>query len=187
MRRTQPHRPSDHRVPVGRLATAAFGIAGLVASFAAGSTAGAATNLTTKSVVISTVKNAKLGTILVSGKTLYTLNASKVACATQCVKIWPEVTLPKGVTKATAGSGVSASKLGTVQRAGGVVQVTYEGKALYWFSGDTAAGQVHGDVTDTWGTWSAVVTAKSATSSSGSGSGSGSGSAGNSGTGGAAF
>ena len=50
--------------------------------------------------------------------------------------------LPKGVTKATAGTGVSASKLGTVTRSGGVLQVTYGGKPLYWFVGDTAAGQV---------------------------------------------
>ena len=44
--------------------------------------------------------------------------------------------------------------------------MTYAGKPLYWFSGDTAAGQVHGNVTDTWGKWSAVVTAKPARSSS---------------------
>jgi len=79
------------------------------------------------------------------------------------------------VTKATAGTGVSASKLGTVKRSGGALQVTYSGKPLYWFSGDTGAGQVHGNVTDTWGKWSDVVTAKSASSSSGSGSTSGSG------------
>ena len=42
------------------------------------------------------------------------------------------------------------------------LQVTYSGKPLYFFSGDTAAGQVHGNVSDTWGKWSAVVTVKSA-------------------------
>ena len=72
---------------------------------------------TAKSVVVSTVKNSKLGTLLVSGKTLYTLKASKTACSTSCLKVWPELVLPKGVKKATAGSGVSASKLGTISRA----------------------------------------------------------------------
>jgi predicted lipoprotein with Yx(FWY)xxD motif len=49
--------------------------------------------------------------------------------------------LPKGVKKATAGSGVSASKLGTKTISGGVRQVTYGGKPLYWFSGDTGPGR----------------------------------------------
>ena len=58
--------------------------------------------------------------------------------------------------------------------------MTYAGKPLYYFSGDTAAGQVHGNVTDTWGKWTAVVTVKAAakTSSSGGSSSSGSGGAG---------
>ena len=60
-----------------------------------------------------------VGTILVSGKTVYTLKPSKTACSTACLKIWPALMLPKGVTKATAGKGVSASKLGTVKRSGG--------------------------------------------------------------------
>ena len=115
---------------------------------------------TTKSVVISTAKNSKYGTILVSGTTLYTLKPNSVACTAKCLKFWPEVLLPKGVTKATAGTGVSAAKLGTVKRAGGALQVTYAGKALYWFFKDTAAGQVKGVGTDTWGVWSVVVTKK---------------------------
>jgi predicted lipoprotein with Yx(FWY)xxD motif len=67
---------------------------------------------------------------------------------------------------------VSSSKLGTVTRAGGVRQVTYGGKPLYWFVGDTGPGQVHGDITDTWGKWTAVVTAKAkSTTASTAGSG----------------
>ena len=118
----------------------------------------------TKSVVISTAKNSKYGTILVSGHTLYTLKPSKVACGAKCLKIWPEVLLPKGVKKATAGTGVSAAKLGTVKRAGGALQVTYSGKALYKFFEDTAAGQVKGVTTDTWGKWSVVVSEKPSSS-----------------------
>jgi predicted lipoprotein with Yx(FWY)xxD motif len=182
MEQTKQHRETTHRLPVGRIAAAAFAVGGLSASVFAVSTAGATTSRTAKSVAISTVKTANFGKILVSGKTLYSLKASKTACTAACLKIWPELVLPTGVTKATAGTGVSASKLGTIMRTGGVRQVTYNGKALYRFSGDTAAGQVNGNVTDAWGKWSAVVTAKVATSSSGSSSGGS-----NSGSGGAGF
>ena len=120
--------------------------------------ASAAASHKAKSIAISTSKNSQFGTILVSGTTLYTLKASKTPCTAQCLKIWPEVLLPKGMKKAKAGTGVNAAKLGTVKRAHGVLQVTYAGKPLYWFSGDTA-GQVNGNITDIWGKWSVFVTA----------------------------
>jgi predicted lipoprotein with Yx(FWY)xxD motif len=163
--KVEQQRKSTRRVPSGRLAAAALVVGAISASLFVVSTAGALTSRTARGVVVSIVKNGRFGKILVSGKTLYTLKASKTACTAQCTKIWPELVLPKGVAKAKAGSGVSASKLGTVKRKGGIRQVTYSGKALYWFSGDTAAGQVNGNVTDTWGKWSVVVMEKSAHSS----------------------
>jgi predicted lipoprotein with Yx(FWY)xxD motif len=135
-----------------------FAVGGLFAPVLAANPAGAATS--PKSVVISTLKTKKFGTILVSGRTLYTLKPSKTPCAASCQKVWPEVLLPKGQMKATAGPGVNAAKLGTVKGAGGALQVTYSGKALYWFVGDKAPGQVNGNGTDTWGTWSDVATVK---------------------------
>jgi predicted lipoprotein with Yx(FWY)xxD motif len=155
------------------VAAAVVALGGLSGSLLAVSTAGAAgaaTNRSAKAVVVATVKSAKFGKVLASGKTLYTLKASSTPCTSACLKVWPELVLPKGVKKATAGSGVKASKLGSVARAGGVRQVTYGGKPLYWFVGDTANGQVNGNVTDEWGTWSAVVTAKPAASASSSSS-----------------
>jgi predicted lipoprotein with Yx(FWY)xxD motif len=163
MEQTNQHRVTAHRGSVGRIAAAVCAAGGLFASVFAPGTASAATTHAAKSVVISTLKTKKFGTVLVSGDTLYTLKPSKTACTAACQKIWPEVLLPKGVTKATAGAHVSAAKLGTVKGAGGVLQVTYSGKALYWFSGDKAPGQVTGNVTDTWGTWSDVGTVKPAT------------------------
>ncbi len=179
MQQVEQDRASTHKVSLGRMASALVALGGLSGLVVADGTAGAAT-----SVVVSTTKNAKLGTILVSGKTVYTLKASKTPCSTQCLKIWPALMLPKGVTKATAGTGVSAPKLGTVKRSGGALQVTYSGKPLYFFIGDTAAGQVHGNITDTWGKWSDVVTVKSAQPSSSSSSGS---SGSTAGTGGVSF
>ncbi|HLN17434.1 MAG TPA: hypothetical protein VK277_11885 [Acidimicrobiales bacterium] len=164
-------RGADRKIPVVRMAGAMLALGGLSASLATTGAAGAAT-----SSVISTTKNAKFGTIVVTGKTVYTLKPSKVACTAQCLKTWPEVLLPKGTTKPKAGPGVNAAKLGTVKRSGGALQVTYAGSPLYWFIGDTGPGQVHGNITDTWGKWSVVVTAKptggsSTTSSTSAGTG----------------
>jgi len=118
-------------------------------------------------VVISTVKKASLGTILVGQKkTVYTLKPTKVSCTAVCHRVWPEVTLPKGVLHASAGAGVNASRLGIIARAGGVRQVTYEDKALYWFSGDSSVGQANGNgAKDQWGTWSVLLTVKPITRS----------------------
>jgi predicted lipoprotein with Yx(FWY)xxD motif len=170
--------------PVAGVVLALGGLSGLIlAEGAVGAASG---------VVVSTTNNSTHGTILVSGKTLYTLKASKTSCTAQCLKIWPALMLPKGVTKATAGAGVSASKLGTVKRSGGGLQVTYSGKPLYLFVGDTVAGEVNGNLTDTWGKWSAVVTGRSVQASAGSSTGSGSSSGSDSGgstagTGGVSF
>jgi predicted lipoprotein with Yx(FWY)xxD motif len=168
MRQTKQHRGPGRSVRIGLIAAAIVAVGGLSASAVAVGTAGAATT-----TVISTSKSAKYGTVLVSGKTVYTLKASKTACGKACLKVWPEVLLAKGQKKAKTGTGVNAAKLGTIKRANGALQVTYAGKPLYHFVGDTAAGQVHGDVTDTWGKWSAVVTkapsgSTSTTSSGGS-------------------
>ncbi len=193
MTHTTTSRMGDRRVAAGGVAVALAAIGGLSTTVAG--VAVASTSHSGSSVVVSTIKSSKYGTVLASGKTLYTLKASSTACTSACLNAWPELTLPKGVTKATAGSGVSAAKLGTVSRSGGVLQVTYDGKPLYYFIGDTAAGQVHGNLTDTWGTWSVVVIAKATSSGSSSGassgssssSGSGTSSGGNTGTGGVAF
>ena len=132
-------------------------------SAAAGAVGASATS------VVSTRKTAQFGTILVSGKTVYTLKPSKVACGAQCLKSWPPVLLPKGVTKPRASAGVNAARLGVVKGAGGTLQVTYGGKRLYYFFKDSAPGQVNGNLTDEWGKWSVVVTAKPAHPSNKSG------------------
>ena len=165
-----------HRAPGSAIAAAAVAIGGLTASLFAAGTSGAVTSHATKGVVVSTIKYPKLGTILVSGKTLYTLQPSKTACAAACLKIWHELVLPKGVTKATAGTGVSASKLGTIMRANGVRQVTYNGKALYSYSLDKSTGttgRVSGNLKNTWGKWSDVVIVKPTSGSGASTAGSG--------------
>ena len=96
--------------------------------------------------------------------------------------------LSGGAKHASAGSGVTTSKLGSVRVPGVGVQVTYGGKRLYRFSGDARQGQVNGNITDTWGKWTAVVVAKSPTSGAGTSSGSTSNSgSSNAGSGGTSF
>ena len=175
MRRTRVQRAATGRNSRGRVAAAALALGALSALAFAPSAAAASSPRT--ATEISTAKSAKLGTILVSGETVYTLKPSKTACTAKCLKIWAPVLLPQGVTTATAGAGVDASKLGTVAAAGGAMQVTYSGKPLYWFSKDKAPGQVKGNVKDKWGKWSTVVVVKPKSGSGG----------GNAGTGGSSF
>jgi predicted lipoprotein with Yx(FWY)xxD motif len=182
MQQNRQYREPPRGLALARWASAIVAVGGISLALIASTEAGAATVVT-----VSTTKNTQMGTILVSGKTLYTLKPSSTACTAACLKVWPALVLPAGVTKAKAGPGVKAAKLGSVKR-NGIVQVTYGGKPLYFFAGDSAAGQVNGNVSDTWGKWSAVVTKKAAGSNSGSGSSSNSGSGNSSaGGGGAAF
>ena len=167
MEQMKQYRATTRRIPLVRVATAAMAFFTLSSLLLAPGTARGASSHATAGIVVSAAKNSQFGTILVSGKALYTLTPSSTACGTKCLKIWPELLLPKGATKAVAGSGVNGAKLGTVKRANGALQVTYGGKALYWFYKDTA-GQVKGNLTDTWGKWSVVVT-KKATASGGGG------------------
>jgi predicted lipoprotein with Yx(FWY)xxD motif len=182
---------STRRARTGHLVIAGAALGAMSLSALSVTAAGASTS---KTVVVSTM-NGSHGKVLVdNGKTVYTLTSNGTACDSSCLKIWPAVTLPAHVKSAKAGSGVAKSKLGVTTGMGGVHQVTYNGKPLYWFSGDTAKGQVNGNITDQWGAWTAVVLKPATSTSSGSsttnagsssGSGSGSGSGSNGGSGGA--
>ena len=82
------------------------------------------------------------------GKTLYTFKkdtagAGTSACsAATCVANWPAFTLDAG-EKAVGGAGASGT-IATFTRADGKVQVTYNGAPLYYFAGDSAAGDTNG-------------------------------------------
>ena len=60
-------------------------------------------------------------------------------CTGSCATYWPPVTGP-----VTAGSGVTGT-LGTITRADGTVQATYDGHPLYTYAGDSAPGQAKGN------------------------------------------
>jgi predicted lipoprotein with Yx(FWY)xxD motif len=160
MDNAQTTRLPFHRIATTHIVVTVLLAGGLATALGVMGASGAAHHHV-KGVVVSSFKSAKDGTVLSDGKTLYTLKPNATKCAATCHKFWIEVLLPKGATKAAAGAGVSAAKLGTVKVAGGL-QVTYGGKPLYWFFLDKSAGQVKGNVTDTWGKWAAVVLVKPA-------------------------
>jgi predicted lipoprotein with Yx(FWY)xxD motif len=79
-----------------------------------------------------------------NGHTLYLFQADKKgtsACSGACAAAWPPVTVT-GTPR--AGSGVSQALLGTIKRPDGMVQLTYNGHPLYYFTADTAARTAHG-------------------------------------------
>jgi len=142
------------------LAGGAISVSALAAGAAAASTPG---------IKITTVKTSDGKVLEIGSATVYTLKPSSNQCAAACFAVWPPVMLPAGAKHATAGTGVTASKLGTVKVPGGT-QVTYGGKRLYKFTGDTGSGQVNGNITDTWGKWAAIVISKSGAAAHGAGS-----------------
>jgi predicted lipoprotein with Yx(FWY)xxD motif len=144
-------------------------------------------NAGASSVTIKTMSTSK-GTVLVNadGLTLYWFakdTATQSNCNGSCATYWQPVI---GTAAAAAGTLLPHS-FGTIKRADGQTQATYDGHPLYTYTGDTAAGQVNGNgVNASGGLWWAVTPsgtelrpspapASSASSSSGSGSGSGGG------------
>ena len=70
------------------------------------------------------------------------------ACSGACAAAWPPV---PATGKLTATGGAKASDLGTITRSDGTKQVTYDSHPLYYFVGDSAAGQANGQGSDNFG------------------------------------
>src|SRR5271166_2215145 len=126
---------------VGVATVAAFAVLG--GSLAAADT-GSAVPLSGGSVQL---RAATIGGVSVltngSGRTLYSFapdTPSRSACYGTCAAYWPPVT-----GSPTAGPGVTLSKIGTIARTDGTIQVTYAGHPLYTYIGDTAPGQDSGN------------------------------------------
>ena len=134
--------PAAAAIPLTALAVAA------VASGAAASSATRGKPATARIANGSTVevRGTRLGKILVNsqGRTLYLFkkdSRGRSTCTGACAKFWPPL---RASGKPTAGRGVSASKLGTIKRSDGKLQVAYNGHPLYTFQQDTRAGQTNG-------------------------------------------
>jgi len=87
-----------------------------------------------------------LGKILVDsrGRSLYLFEKDtgpKSTCYGSCAVAWPPFTT-SGTP--TAGTGAKASLIGTTTRTDGKDEVTYNGHPLYYYAGDSAAGDTNG-------------------------------------------
>lgn len=107
-----------------------------------------------------------------SGHTLYLFMADTGGssnCNGSCASVWPPLTT---TGTPTAGSGVTASDLGTISRSDGTKQVTYSGHPLYHYAQDTSAGQITGQGNPGFGaSWWIVSPSGKAITSMGGGSG----------------
>jgi predicted lipoprotein with Yx(FWY)xxD motif len=97
--------------------------------------------------VVTAASAPKLGRIIVDSKgfTLYDFHkdkGGKSSCYGGCAQVWPPLTTEG---KPQAGEGATASKLGTVKRNDGTLQVTYAGYPLYTYTADTKPGDAKGN------------------------------------------
>ncbi|HET6997929.1 MAG TPA: hypothetical protein VFI03_05005 [Solirubrobacterales bacterium] len=113
----------------------------------------AETQPSTSGAAVSLSEVPSVGMVLVNteGFTLYEFEKDKGSTSTcngACAEAWPPLTT-EGAPK--AGNGATESKLGTSKRSDGSEQVTYGGRPLYTFAGDTKAGEANGNGLDNFG------------------------------------
>jgi predicted lipoprotein with Yx(FWY)xxD motif len=123
-------------------ATATTSVLGATAAPPAATTAAGAS-----SVMVGTNGSPSLGAYLTgqNGMTLYVLTQDKPdtsTCAGTCATNWPPLTVASGVT--VSGPAAATDTFGTITRSDGTTQVTYNRMPLYYYSGDSAAGDTNG-------------------------------------------
>jgi predicted lipoprotein with Yx(FWY)xxD motif len=117
-------------------------VAGTVAAALALATPSMSSSAADRATV--TVNSSKFGRILFDarGFALYAFTrdrAGRSACTGACARAWPPYVVK---TRPKAGTGTTASLLGTIRRGNGSRQVTYAGKPLYYYVGDREPLQV---------------------------------------------
>ena len=141
-------------IPLVALAVAACGGGGAATAAAPKTSTGASATLG--------VAKSSLGPILVNrtGRTLYLFRADVGAtssCSGACAVAWPPL-LATGTP--IAGTGLTASKVGTITRSSGSQQVSYNGHPVYLYIGDKKAGEVNGQGVTAFGAaWFALTPA----------------------------
>jgi predicted lipoprotein with Yx(FWY)xxD motif len=84
--------------------------------------------------------------IAYNGMTLYTYSKDKTGtstCSDQCAVNWPPYVVASADSLSNIQAGVTG-KVGTITRADGSMQVTYNGKPLYFFAKDAKSGDTTG-------------------------------------------
>jgi predicted lipoprotein with Yx(FWY)xxD motif len=138
--------------------TRAVGLVVLALALAAAAiAAGAMAQSGASKRVVKEAENAPLAkTVLTTttGRTLYSLSVErngKFICTGSCLSVWHPLMVPAGVKP------TGPVKLGTIARPEGGTQVTYKGRPLYRFGGDTKADEANGEGIKDVGTWHAAT------------------------------
>ena len=123
----------------------------------AGTASGTTRPTASQAAATITVRGSAYGRVLFDGRgfALYAFTrdpkGGKSRCYGACAAAWPPY-LAKGALRAA--KGVNRRLIGTTKRRDGRVQVTYAGRPLYYYVGDTKAGQIRcQNVTEFGGTW----------------------------------
>ncbi len=143
----------------------------LAQSYASPAPMASATSSAPASLQLGSGSSAALGAFLVgpSGLTLYTLSsdtASGSVCTGGCLANWPALVVAPGGS--VSGPASATGTFATITRADtGATQVTYNGRPLYYFAHDTAAGQTNGQgITAFGGVWDVAAVAPAVASAS---------------------
>src|SRR3954464_2862864 len=102
------------------------------------------------------VRRSRFGRVLFDrrGFVLYVFTRDprgRSVCKGQCAKAWPPLIVRR---RPTAGRGLRRGLLGTTRRSDGRRQVTYAGRPLYYYVGDTRPRQIScQNVVEFGGTW----------------------------------
>lgn len=172
----------DRRLLV--LAAASLALAGCGSASASGG--GDSSSSGSASLTQVSTMHGSQGTYLTDnkGNSLYLFvkdKNGKSSCTGSCTSYWPPA-MASGTPK--AGSGVTASLLGTTKRSDGGTQVVYQGHPLYYYYQDGGKGDTNGQGKTTFGGkwWLVSPSGKAIT-----GAGSGGSSSGGSGSGGGGY
>lgn len=93
-----------------------------------------------------------------AGSSLYTLedDSDGSGCVDACLDAWPPLLV--GDVAPSGSERMQAGMVGTIERADGSSQVTYNGHPLYRYAADTGTGRTAGHgVEDQWGHWYLVT------------------------------
>jgi predicted lipoprotein with Yx(FWY)xxD motif len=104
-------------------------------------------------MVLKTANIAGIGDYLTdaNGRAVYMFEKdgkNTSACSGDCAKSWPPLI---GGTPTAGAAGVNGAMLGSIQRADGGSQVTYNGMPLYYYEDDAKPGDIKGQDKEEFG------------------------------------
>jgi predicted lipoprotein with Yx(FWY)xxD motif len=142
-------RPTSRLLSMAGLAAGVLLVAAACSSAAAtpSSAVVGATSAPGSTTTLSEASSSTLGTYL-TGKDGFTLyyfandSAGTSTCTGTCATTWPPLTVTPDAT--VQGPADATAGFGTIVRDDGTTQVTYDQHPLYYYSGDSAAGDTTG-------------------------------------------